>query len=98
MARSGSHCVHRAQVSITIRDNGIGIPENQFGPIFDRFTQVEGQATRRFEGSGIGLALAKEIVTLHGGQIAVQSTVGEGSTFTITLPRGDVDTSPSFHR
>ena len=82
------------QVSITIRDNGIGIPENQFGRIFDRFTQVEGQATRRFEGSGIGLALVKEIVTLHGGQIAVQSTVGEGSIFTITLPRGDVDAVP----
>lgn len=82
-------------VSITIRDNGIGIPENQLERIFERFTQVEGQATRRFEGSGIGLALAKEIVTLHGGQIAVQSTIGEGSTFTVTLPRGDVDAVPT---
>ena len=82
---------HDAQVSITIRDNGIGIPADQFDRIFDRFTQVEGQATRRFEGSGIGLALAKEIVALHGGHIAVQSTVGEGSTFTVTLPRGVVE-------
>ena len=82
---------HDAQVSITIRDNGIGIPADQFDHIFDRFTQVEGQATRRFEGSGIGLALAKEIVALHGGQIAVQSTVGEGSTFTVTFPRGAVE-------
>ncbi|HJR77178.1 MAG TPA: ATP-binding protein [Nitrospiraceae bacterium] len=79
---------------ITIRDNGIGIAEDQLNRIFDRFTQVEGQATRRFEGSGIGLALAREIVTLHGGQIAVQSIVGEGSTFTITLPRGEVDSHP----
>jgi signal transduction histidine kinase len=78
-------------VLISIRDNGIGIPHNQLNRIFDRFTQVEGQATRRFEGSGIGLALAKEIVTLHGGQIAVQSVLDEGSTFTITLPRGEVD-------
>ena len=84
----------QSQVSITIRDNGIGIPQDQFARIFDRFTQVEGQAARRFEGSGIGLALAKEIVTLHGGQIAVQSTVGEGSIFTVTLPRGDVDAVP----
>ena len=79
------------QTSISIRDNGIGIPADQFGRIFDRFTQVEGQATRRFEGSGIGLALVKEIVTLHGGQIAVRSTVGEGSTFIVTFPRGDME-------
>ncbi len=76
--------------TITVRDNGIGIPADQFDRIFDRFTQVEGHATRRFEGTGIGLALAKEIVTLHGGTIAVQSTLGAGSTFTITLPRGNV--------
>jgi signal transduction histidine kinase len=55
---------------------------------------VEGQATRRFEGSGIGLALVKEIVTLHGGQIAVQSIIDHGSTFTITLPRGEVESNP----
>ncbi len=83
-----------AQVSIIVRDNGIGIAEDQFERIFDRFTQVEGQATRRFEGSGIGLALAKEIVTLHGGQIAVQSVIDQGSTFIITLPRGDVNSQP----
>ncbi len=82
---------HDAQISITIRDNGIGIPGDQFDRIFDRFTQVEGQATRRFEGSGIGLALAKEIVVLHGGHIAIESNVGEGSTFTVNLPRGAVD-------
>ena len=79
-----------SQVCIRIRDNGIGIPENHLERIFDRFTQVEGETTRRFEGSGIGLALAKEIVTQHGGQITVQSKMGEGSTFTITLPRGNV--------
>jgi signal transduction histidine kinase len=78
------------QVSIEIRDNGIGIPADQFERIFDRFTQVDGEMTRRFEGSGIGLALAKEIVTLHGGHISVHSTLGQGSTFIITLPRGEV--------
>jgi len=78
-----------SHVSIQFRDNGIGIPEDQFERIFERFTQVEGDMTRRFEGSGIGLALAKEIVTLHGGQITVQSAFGEGSTFTVTLPRGN---------
>jgi signal transduction histidine kinase len=77
-------------VAIAIQDNGIGISEEHWNRIFERFTQVEGDAMRRFEGSGIGLALAKEIVTLHEGEITVHSSVGEGSTFTVTLPRGHV--------
>jgi class 3 adenylate cyclase len=77
-------------VSLEIEDNGIGIPPEQLGRIFDRFTQVEGSATRRYEGSGIGLALVKEIVTLHGGTIEVESDLGRGSTFTISLPRENI--------
>ena len=77
-------------IELEVEDNGIGIPRDQLGRIFDRFTQVEGSATRRCEGSGIGLALVKEIVTLHGGTIAVESDLGRGSIFTITLPRGSV--------
>jgi len=76
------------RIELEIEDNGIGIPHNQLERIFDRFTQVEGSATRRYEGTGIGLALVKEIVDLHGGRIAVESKLGQGSTFTITLPRG----------
>lgn len=78
-------------IGLEIEDNGIGIPPDQLDRIFDRFTQVEGSATRRYEGSGIGLALVKEIVTLHGGKIAVESEPGRGSTFTLTLPRGKGD-------
>jgi signal transduction histidine kinase/class 3 adenylate cyclase len=77
-------------VELEVEDNGIGIPREQLARIFDRFTQVEGGATRRYEGSGIGLALVKEIVGLHGGTIAVESDLGRGSIFTITLPRGNV--------
>ncbi|HKC94164.1 MAG TPA: adenylate/guanylate cyclase domain-containing protein, partial [Nitrospira sp.] len=77
-------------IELEVEDNGIGIPREQLARIFDRFTQVEGGATRRYEGSGIGLALVKEIVTLHGGTIAVESDLGRGSIFTITLPRGNV--------
>ena len=75
-------------VQLEFEDNGIGIPHEQLDKIFDRFSQVEGTATRRFEGTGIGLALVKEIIQLHGGSIAVESKLGEGSVFTITLPRG----------
>ena len=77
-------------IELEVEDNGIGIPRDQLARIFDRFTQVEGGATRRYEGSGIGLALVKEIVALHGGTIAVESDLGRGSIFTITLPRGNV--------
>lgn len=77
-------------IELEVEDNGIGIPRQQLARIFDRFTQVEGGATRRYEGSGIGLALVKEIVALHGGTIAVESDLGRGSIFTITLPRGNV--------
>jgi signal transduction histidine kinase/class 3 adenylate cyclase len=77
-------------VELEIEDNGIGIPRGQLDRIFDRFTQVEGSATRRYEGSGIGLALVKEIVMLHGGTVTVESEVGQGTTFTVTLPRGSV--------
>ena len=77
-------------IELEVEDNGIGIPREQLARIFDRFTQVEGGATRRYEGSGIGLALVKEIIALHGGTIAVESDLGRGSIFTITLPRGEV--------
>jgi signal transduction histidine kinase/class 3 adenylate cyclase len=75
-------------IRLEVEDNGIGIPREHLERVFDRFTQVEGSATRRYEGSGIGLALVKEVVTHHGGQITVDSEVGRGSTFTIILPRG----------
>ena len=77
-------------VEIEIEDNGIGIPRDQFHRIFERFAQVERRATRRYEGTGIGLALVKQMVSLHGGTITVESELGRGSTFIISLPRGGV--------
>jgi len=77
-------------VELEVEDNGIGIPHDQLERIFNRFTQVEGSVTRRYEGTGIGLALVKEIVTAHRGKIAVESDLGRCTTFTIALPRGAV--------
>ncbi len=79
---------HDNHVHLEVEDNGIGMPEEHLKRIFDRFTQIEGSATRRHEGSGIGLALVKEIVILHGGEVTVESRIEEGSIFTITLPQG----------
>ena len=74
------------QMSIT--DTGIGILEDRLSHIFDRFYQVDGSHTRQYEGTGIGLALTKELVELHHGEITVKSREGEGSTFTVRLPLG----------
>ena len=73
---------------IIVRDTGVGIPRHDLPRVFERFHRVEGQRSRSFEGSGIGLALVQELVKLHGGMIAVESKVGHGTTFTLRLPFG----------
>jgi signal transduction histidine kinase/DNA-binding NarL/FixJ family response regulator len=75
-------------VEISVRDSGIGIPGNELDKIFDRFYQVDGSHTRKHEGTGIGLALTKALVELHGGKIEVESEEGKGSTFRIIIPLG----------
>ncbi len=73
---------------IKIKDSGIGISKDNIPFIFDRFYQVDDGDTRSYEGSGIGLALVKELVLLHSGEISVESNVGMGTTFTVCLPKG----------
>ncbi|GLC30743.1 sensor histidine kinase [Clostridium omnivorum] len=73
-------------ISISVKDTGIGIPEEKINSIFDRFVQVDKSLTRNQEGSGIGLSLVKSLVELHGGTIDVSSTMGEGTEFVINLP------------
>jgi signal transduction histidine kinase/DNA-binding response OmpR family regulator len=73
---------------IQVTDNGIGIPSNELPFIFDRFYQASQTPNLFNEGTGIGLALAKDIVELHGGTIHVESKENEGSVFTVKLPAG----------
>ncbi|WP_395069072.1 sensor histidine kinase, partial [Gracilimonas sp.] len=73
---------------ISISDTGIGISERQQQHIFDRFYQAESGDSRRSEGVGIGLALVKEFVELHGGEITIESQEGKGSCFTVILKKG----------
>ncbi len=73
-------------VRIAVQDTGKGIAEDQLTKIFDRFYQVDGSATREQEGSGIGLSLVKELVSLHRGTLHVESRPGEGACFTVHLP------------
>jgi len=74
------------EVWIEVMDTGIGIPERDYYRIFDRFYQVEPSLTRRHEGMGLGLPIAKSMVELHEGRIWVESVVGKGSRFTVVLP------------
>jgi len=72
--------------ALLVKDTGPGIPDEEKEKIFDRFYQASGSDSRNYEGSGIGLALAKELVELHRGDILVESIPGAGSTFTVKLP------------
>ena len=74
------------QVHISVRDSGIGISTEDQARLFREFQQVGTDSARKAEGTGLGLALTKQLVELHGGRITVRSAPGEGSTFTVTLP------------
>jgi signal transduction histidine kinase len=78
--------VGEGHVAIAVEDFGVGIPEDEIDKVFDRFYRGGDALTRSVKGSGLGLTLVKEIVEAHGGTVQVESEVGQGSRFTITLP------------
>ncbi len=87
---------------LTVSDTGVGVPEHELPKLFERFHRVEGQRSRSFEGSGIGLALVRELVKLHRGTIRAESAVGVGTKFIVSLPVDDqiqnVPDMPPDHR
>lgn len=74
-------------VRISVKDIGIGIPEEKVGLIFERFSQVDNLLTRKNEGSGIGLTLVKMLTEMHGGRVYVHSQYKKGSEFVVELPK-----------
>ncbi len=80
-----------SKIVISVADQGIGIPQDEIGLIFDRFYRVKGFQSYETGGSGLGLAICRGIVEAHGGQIWVESDAGEGSVFTFSIPTSRVD-------
>ncbi len=78
--------VTRDAVWVSVRDSGIGIRQEDVGKLFKVFSQVDASSSRQQQGTGLGLALCKQFVELHGGTIGVESIFGEGSTFWFILP------------
>jgi signal transduction histidine kinase/DNA-binding response OmpR family regulator len=79
-------CDCAGRVALTVSDTGVGIPATELPHVFERFHRVEGQRGRTHEGSGIGLALVRELVSLHQGDVSVRSEIGHGTTFTVVVP------------
>ncbi|GAA4102728.1 SpoIIE family protein phosphatase [Actinomadura miaoliensis] len=84
----GDHAV------VTVADTGVGVPEHEMPRLFERFHRIQNARSRSNEGSGIGLALVKELVGLHGGTITAASTENQGTTFTVRLPFGHAHLPP----
>jgi signal transduction histidine kinase len=88
VVRLAAQCVQGRYVEISVEDSGIGIEPQNLDVIFEEFRQLDGSLTRRVDGLGLGLALARELTTLLGGRIMVEST-GRGSVFRVRLPLAD---------
>ncbi len=74
------------QVIVSVQDTGIGIPPDKMDAVFEQFQQVDSSSTRRYEGTGLGVPLSKRFIELHGGDMWLESQIGEGTTFYFSLP------------
>ncbi|GLC32577.1 sensor histidine kinase [Clostridium omnivorum] len=86
-----SICDKNDYILISVKDSGIGIPEDMLEKIFDTFTQVDGSLTRNTEGSGIGLSIVKSFTEMHGGEVTAKSQLGKGSDFIIKMPVNNIE-------
>jgi CheY-like chemotaxis protein len=86
LARTRGADADKLPVSISVEDTGIGIPADRQAQVFEAFSQVDGSTSRRYGGTGLGLTISRELAHLLGGRITIESSINEGSTFTLLLP------------
>jgi two-component system sensor histidine kinase SenX3 len=86
--------VNRGVFELSVRDEGIGIPKRDLERIFERFYRVDQARSRKTGGTGLGLAIVRHVAQGHGGEVTVESVEGQGSTFQLVLPLGDVADEP----
>jgi signal transduction histidine kinase len=92
--RISAHCPTPARVTFLVSDTGIGIAKEHQSGLFQDFTQIDSPMQNRFRGTGLGLALSKRLAELLGGSVALESELGRGSTFSVTIPVQFVHTQP----
>jgi CheY-like chemotaxis protein len=85
------HGGHEPKLRFEVLDTGIGIPETAIGKLFQPFTQVDASASRKYEGTGLGLTISRQLAWALGGDVTAQSEFGQGSTFTVTVPTGSLE-------
>jgi signal transduction histidine kinase len=93
--RVSAHCPIPSWVTFSVSDTGIGIAKEHQGALFKDFTQVDSPIQKRFRGTGLGLALSKRLAELLGGSVAMESELGHGSTFSVTIPVQFAHAQPS---
>ena len=85
-----------SSLTVEVKDTGVGIPEEDLAQLFERFYRVDKDRSRATGGSGLGLAISRQIVEMHGGELSVESEVGEGSTFRMRLPKAPLSRSATY--
>jgi signal transduction histidine kinase len=85
-----------SSLTVEVKDTGVGIPQEDLGQLFERFYRVDKDRSRATGGSGLGLAISRQIVEMHGGDLSVESAVGEGSTFRVRLPKAPLSRSATY--